>query len=119
MKERIGAILGDRDGTNIWMGTFHSVFARILRSESEKIGYPKNFTIYDTQDSRNLIKSIVKEMNLDDKLYKPSIVHGRISAAKNNLISATAYLKNTDIIADDRSNSRPKLGEIYMTYAKR
>ena len=119
MKKRIGEIIGDQEARNIWMGTFHSIFARILRKECEKIGYPKNFTIYDTQDSKSLIKTIVKEFHLDDKLYKPGIVYNRISSAKNNLISATAYTKNTDIIADDRMNNRPKLGEIYMEYQKR
>jgi DNA helicase II / ATP-dependent DNA helicase PcrA len=100
-------------------GYFHSVFAKILRIECDRIGYPRDFTIYDTQDSKNLIKSIVKEMNLDDKLYKPNIVYGRISSAKNNLISASAYLKNDDVMAEDRMNARPKLGEIYMEYQKR
>jgi DNA helicase II / ATP-dependent DNA helicase PcrA len=118
MKERIEHIVG-KDARNLWMGTFHSVFAKILRIECERIGYPRDFTIYDTQDSKNLLKSIVKEMNLDEKLYKPNIVYSRISSAKNNLISATAYLKNDDIMADDRMNHRPKLGEIYMEYQKR
>ncbi len=119
MKERISKMLGDGQARNVWSGTFHSVFARILRSESERIGYPSNFTIYDTQDSRSLLKAIVKEMNLDDKLYKPAIVGSRISSAKNNLISPQAYLQNTDIQADDRETGRKKLGEIYMEYAKR
>ncbi len=119
MKERISKMLGDGQARNVWSGTFHSIFARILRSESERIGYPSNFTIYDTQDSRSLIKAIVKEMGLDDKLYKPSIVGSRISSAKNNLISPQAYLQNTDIQADDRETGRKKLGEIYMEYAKR
>lgn len=118
MKQRIEDLIGI-EARNIWMGTFHSVFAKILRIESERIGYPRDFTIYDTQDSKNLLKAIVKEMRLDDKLYKPSIVYGRISSAKNNLISATAYLKNDDVMADDRMNHRPKLGEIYMEYQKR
>lgn len=118
MKERITSLIGD-EGKNIWMGTFHSVFAKILRIESEHIGYPRDFTIYDTQDSKNLIKAIVKEMSLDDKLYKPNIVYGRISSAKNNLLSATAYLKNAELMSDDRMNHRPKLGEIYMEYQKR
>ena len=114
MKERISKMLGDGQARNVWSGTFHSVFARILRSESERIGYPSNFTIYDTQDSRSLIKAIVKEMGFDDKLYKPSIVGSRISSAKNNLISPQAYLQNTDIQADDRETGRKKLGEVYM-----
>ncbi len=119
MKQRIGGIIGEHEAKNIWMGTFHSIFARILRMEADKIGYPKNFTIYDTQDSKSLIKTIVKEFHLDDKLYKPGIVYNRISSAKNNLVSATAYMKNDDIVADDRMNNRPKLGEIYMEYQKR
>lgn len=119
MKERISKMLGDGQARNVWSGTFHSIFARILRSESERIGYPSNFTIYDTQDSRSLIKAIVKEMGLDDKLYKPSIVGSRISSAKNNLISPQAYLQNTDIQADDRETGRKRLGEVYMEYAKR
>ena len=119
MKERISKMLGDGQARNVWSGTFHSIFARILRAESERIGYPSNFTIYDTQDSRSLIKAIVKEMGLDDKLYKPSIVGSRISSAKNNLISPQAYFQNADIQADDRETGRKKLGEVYMEYAKR
>ena len=119
MKKRIGELVGEGEAMNIWMGTFHSIFARILRIECDRIGYPRNFTIYDTQDSKSLIKTIVKEYHLDDKLYKPGIVYNRISSAKNNLISATAYAKNDDIIADDRMNNRPKMGEIYMEYQKR
>ena len=119
MKKRIGSIVGDGEAMNIWMGTFHSIFAKILRIECDRIGYPKNFTIYDTQDSKSLIKTIVKELHLDDKLYKPGIVYNRISSAKNNLISATAYAKNDDIMADDRMNNRPRMGEIYMEYQKR
>ncbi len=119
MKERISSIIGGSEARNLWMGTFHSVFARILRTEAEIIGYPKNFTIYDTQDSKNLIKSIVKEMHLDEKLYKPGIVYNRISSAKNNLISADSYLQNVTIMTDDRSSGRPRIGEIYKTYARR
>jgi DNA helicase-2/ATP-dependent DNA helicase PcrA len=119
MKERIGKIIGGSEAKNIWMGTFHSVFARILRSEADKIGYPQNFTIYDTQDSKNLIKSIVKEFQLDDKLYKPGIIYNRISSAKNNLISAQAYLKNAGIMGDDRSAGRPRIGEVYLAYQTR
>lgn len=119
MKERISKMIGGNEARNIWMGTFHSVFARILRQESDKIGYPSNFTIYDTQDAKSLLKAISKEMGLDDKLYKPNIVYGRISSAKNNLISPQAYLKNIEIMAEDKSNARPKLGDIYLEYAKR
>ena len=85
MKFRISQMIGGNESRNIWMGTFHSIFARILRIEHEKIGYPSNFTIYDTQDTKSLIKTIVKEMGLDDKLYKPNIVYNRISTAKNKL----------------------------------
>lgn len=119
MKERIAKMIGGHEARNIWMGTFHSIFARILRSEYDKIGYPSNFTIYDTQDSKSLLKTIIKEMDLDDKLYKTNIVYGRISSAKNNLISPQAYLKNVDIVSEDQSNARPKLGDIYLEYAKR
>jgi len=116
MKERIASIVGESEAKNIWMGTFHSVFARILRMEHEKIGYPRDFTIYDTADSKNLIKSIIQEMQLDDKIYKPGLVYNRISAAKNNLISARAYAENTDVVADDRMSGKPKISEIYASY---
>lgn len=119
MKERIVKITGEKEAKNLWMGTFHSIFSRILRVEAEKINYSNNFTIYDTEDSRSLIRTILKEMNLDDKVYKPNQVHARISEAKNNLISATAYLQNEQLIAEDYANGKPKLGEIYMTYQKR
>ena len=119
MKERIGKMIGPHEAKNIWMGTFHSIFARILRTEAEKIGYPQNFTIYDTADSKSLMKTIVKEMNLDDKLYKPNVLYSRISSAKNNLISPQAYLNNVEIMSEDQSNARPKIGEIYMEYARR
>lgn len=119
MKERIGKIVGEGESKNLWMGTFHSVFARILRSESEKLHYPSNFTIYDTQDSKNLLKTIIKELGLDDKVYKPGLVLNRISSAKNNLLSAAAYNNNTTIISEDRQMAKPKIGEIYSTYERR
>jgi len=119
MKERIASQVSKNEARNIWMGTFHSIFARILRTESEKLGYPSNFTIYDSQDSKNLIKAIVKELGLDDKIYKPNIIANRISNAKNNLVSSQAYLNNTTIQADDRQSAKPKLGEIYEIYSKR
>lgn len=119
MKERIASIVGEQDAKNIWMGTFHSVFARILRTEHEKIGYPRDFTIYDTADAKNLIKDIIREMMLDDKIYKPALVYNRISAAKNNLISARAYAENTDVVADDRMSGKPKIAEIYARYEMR
>jgi DNA helicase-2/ATP-dependent DNA helicase PcrA len=119
MKERIGKIIGGSEARNIWMGTFHSVFSRILRSEAEKIGYPQNFTIYDTQDAKNLIKTILKEQGLDEKIYKPGLVYSRISAAKNNLLTANAYLKNTTIQSEDRQAAKPKIGEVYKIYESR
>jgi DNA helicase-2/ATP-dependent DNA helicase PcrA len=119
MKERIGKIVGYSEARNIWMGTFHSIFARILRSEAEKIGYPSNFTIYDTQDSKNLIKTILKEQGLDDKVYKPGLVLNRISAAKNNLLSSAAYNSNTSIQSEDKQSAKPRIGEIYKIYESR
>jgi DNA helicase-2/ATP-dependent DNA helicase PcrA len=101
------------------MGTFHSVFARILRQEAEKLGYPSNFTIYDSEDSKSLLKSIVKEMNLDDKVYKPGMLLGRISAVKNNLISARAYSEDNDLVNEDKQANRSKFADIYKQYAAR
>lgn len=118
MRERIEAVVG-HDARNLWMGTFHSVFARILRAEAHHLGYPNNFTIYDTDDAKSLIKSIVKEMGLDETQYKPSTVYNRISAAKNRLISWQEYLANPTLIADDASNMRPEVGNIYRNYALR
>ncbi len=119
MKHRISQMIGGNESKNIWMGTFHSIFARILRIEHEKIGYPSNFTIYDTQDTKSLIKTIVKEMGLDDKLYKPNVVYSRISSAKNNLISAQDYLSRVEIMAEDRSSGRSRLGDVYLEYQSR
>jgi DNA helicase-2/ATP-dependent DNA helicase PcrA len=119
MKERIAKIVGESEAKNIWMGTFHSVFARILRSEAEKLGYPSNFTIYDTDDAKSLIKTILKEQGLDDKIYKPGSVLSRISAAKNNLITAQQYLNNAQIQEEDRMAVKPKMGIIYQQYASR
>lgn len=119
MKERIKTIISCSDAANIWMGTFHSVFARILRVEAERLGYPPGFTIYDTEDSKSLIKSILQGMGLDDKIYKPSLVYSRISNAKNNLISSREYLNNPDITFEDRSSGKPKLGFIYQAYEER
>ena len=118
MRHRIEKVVG-KDARNIWMGTFHSVFAKILRAEAPKIGYPNSFTIYDTDDSKTLIKNICKEMNLDDKLYKPGLVLGRISAAKNKLISVAQYRNDKTIQADDEAAMRPKIGEIYHQYQDR
>jgi len=119
MKERIAKIVGEGQARSLWMGTFHSVFARILRVEADKIGYPSNFTIYDTADTKNLIKSIVKEMQLDDKLYKANFVYGRISNAKNNLIGPDQYLENIDLMSTDASSGREHIGKIYKQYASR
>ena len=119
MSERIGKIVGSSEGKNITMGTFHSVFSRILRYNADRLGYPTNFTIYDTQDSKSLLKDIVKELNLDDKIYKPGMVLSRISSAKNSLISADAYALNTDIINEDNQSRRPELARIYKTYTTR
>lgn len=119
MKERISKIVGQSEAKNLWMGTFHSVFARILRSEAEKLGYPSNFTIYDTDDAKSLIKTILKEQGLDDKIYKPGMVLSRISSAKNNLISAQSYLNNPTIQEEDRQSAKPKMGIIYEIYRNR
>lgn len=118
MKERIQHIAGS-EAKNIWMGTFHSVFAKILRFESEKLGFPSNFTIYDTDDAKGLLKDIIKEQNLDDKIYKPDLVYNRISAAKNNLISWQDYQGNVQIQADDRQANKPHMGKLYELYQKR
>jgi DNA helicase-2/ATP-dependent DNA helicase PcrA len=118
MRERIIKAVGAQ-ANNIWMGTFHSVFAKILRVEANKIGYSNNFTIYDTDDSKNLIKTILKEMQLDDKLYNANFVYNRISSSKNNLISAAEYLSSPTIQAEDSSSGRGQIGQIYQTYAQR
>ncbi|MCB2376648.1 UvrD-helicase domain-containing protein [Hymenobacter sp. BT635] len=118
MRARIEKVVGP-EAKNVWMGTFHSVFAKILRSEADKIGFPRHFTIYDTQDSKTLLGQIVKEMDLDDKLYKPNMVLGRISAAKNKLISVQQYLNDPVIRQDDDAALRPKIGAIYQQYHAR
>jgi DNA helicase-2/ATP-dependent DNA helicase PcrA len=119
MTERIASITGPSEAKNITMGTFHSVFARILRYNADRIGFPSNFTIYDTQDAKSLLKDIIKEMSLDDKLYKPGMVLGRISAAKNNLLSAEDYNNNEEIRLEDVQSRRPELGNIFTRYANR
>jgi len=118
MRHRIEKVVG-LEARNLWMGTFHSIFAKILRIEAHKLGYPSNFSIYDTDDSKNLIKSIVKEMNLDDKVYKPNIVLNRISNAKNNLITAKAYAGIGELTASDSAGGRPYIAQIYETYTAR
>lgn len=118
MRARIEKVVGP-EAKNVWMGTFHSIFARILRSEADKIGFPRSFTIYDTQDSKTLLGQIVKELELDDKLYKPAMVLGRISAAKNKLISVNQYVNDPVIRQDDEAALRPKIGAIYQQYQQR
>ncbi len=118
MRDRIEKEIGS-DARNLWMGTFHSVFARILRAEAHHIGYPNNFTIYDTDDSKSLIKSIVKEMGLDETQYKANIIYNRISSAKNKLVSWQEYLGNPLLVGDDAANMRPEIGNIYKNYALR
>jgi DNA helicase-2/ATP-dependent DNA helicase PcrA len=118
MRERIERVVG-KDARNLWMGTFHSVFARILRAEAHHIGYPNDFTIYDTDDSKSLLRSIVKEMGLDDTQYKVNVVYNRISGAKNKLISWQEYLANPLLMGDDAANMKPEIGNIYKNYALR
>jgi DNA helicase-2/ATP-dependent DNA helicase PcrA len=118
MRNRIEKVVGT-EARNLWMGTFHSVFARLLRVEAGRLGYPSNFTIYDTDDAKTLIKQIVKEMGLDDKIYKPNVVYNRISGAKNRLISWKDYSNNAIIRADDESQMKPELYRIYRIYQDR
>ena len=119
MKERIERTLGNSEARNLYIGTFHSVFARILRGEAAKIGYPTSFTIYDTDDAKSVIKTVINEMNLDDKLYKPNLVYNRISSAKNSLIGPAEYLKDTHLQQEDNYSKRPMIGQIYDAYCKR
>ncbi len=118
MRHRIETIAGT-NARSLFMGTFHSVFARILRVEAQRLGYPSNFTIYDTEDSRSLIKSIIKEKNLDDKIYKPNQIQYRISSAKNALILPDDYLLDAELISEDRAQKRPETGSIYKAYCER
>ncbi|WP_303923800.1 ATP-dependent helicase [Draconibacterium sediminis] len=119
MKERIASVVGENTARYLWMGTFHSIFARILRFEHETIGYPANFTIYDSADSKSLIKTIIKSFQLDDKIYKPGVVASRISMAKNNLITPNAYENSAEIRSADKSMRMPQIAQIYKEYAKR
>lgn len=119
MKERISGVVGHSEAKNLWMGTFHSVFARILRSEADRLGYPSNFTIYDTQDSVRLLTAIIKEMQLDKDRYKPKQILSRISSFKNSLITVRAYFNNSDLQQADLEASRPKVGDIYKEYVDR
>ncbi|MEO6187926.1 MAG: UvrD-helicase domain-containing protein [Ginsengibacter sp.] len=119
MKERVEKILGNNEARNLYIGTFHSVFARILRAEADKLGYPRNFTIYDTEDSKSVVKTVINEMNLDDKHYKPSTVYNRISSAKNSLITPEEYGNDYGIQQEDMRSNRPKIAQIYDAYCKR
>ena len=119
MKGRIADIVGDGEARNLWMGTFHSVFAKILRFEGHHLGFPSNFTIYDTQDSQKLLGSIIKEMGLDKDIYKTKQVYSRISSYKNNLITVKAYYKNPELMEADAAARRPRIGEIYQEYVER
>ena len=118
MRNRIESVVG-LEARNLWMGTFHSIFARILRYEADRIGYPSNFSIYDTDDSKTLIRQIVKELQLDDKVYKPNVVLNRISGAKNRLISWQEYVNNQIFQADDESAMKPQMGKLYRIYCER
>lgn len=119
MKERIAGIVGEETARRLWMGTFHSIFSRILRREAERLGFTSNFTIYDATDSKNLIKSIIKEMQLDDKVYRPGMIQSRISNAKNSLITYKAYEQNKQLIEDDLRNKIPLVRDIYARYQNR
>lgn len=119
MKARIGNIVGESEAKNLWMGTFHSIFARMLRVEADKLGYPSNFTIYDTQDSQRLISTIIKEMKLDKDIYKTKQIYSRISSYKNSLITVKAYNQNSELQEADAAAKRPRLGDIYKEYVDR
>ncbi len=119
MKERVTHILGNNEARNLYIGTFHSVFARILRAEADKLGYPRNFTIYDTDDAKSVVRTVVKEMNLDDKHYKASTVYNRISNAKNSLITPEKYINDYGLQQEDMRANRPLIGQIYTAYCNR
>ncbi|NPA67165.1 MAG: UvrD-helicase domain-containing protein [Chlorobi bacterium] len=119
MRERIASLIGEEKAKYLWAGTFHSIFAKFLRKEAELLGYPSDFTVYDTQDSKSIIKSIIKELQLDDKIYKPANIYGRISSAKNNLITPAMYEANQNIRIQDEKSRRPELYRIYKIYAQR
>ena len=119
MKERIASVAGENTARYLWMGTFHSIFARMLRTEHETLNYPSNFTIYDSADSKSLIKTIIKSFQLDDKIYKPGVVASRISMAKNNLITPNVYAENSEIRLVDKNMRMPAIHEIYREYVKR
>ena len=119
MKERIARQVGSARARYLWMGTFHSIFLRILRAEAEAIGFSHNFTIYDAADSKSLVKSIIKEMKLDDKVYRPGMIQGRISNAKNHLVSPEAYAANSEFYQSDQAAKIPLMRDIYRRYQER
>jgi DNA helicase II / ATP-dependent DNA helicase PcrA len=119
MKERIENMLGNSEARNLYIGTFHSVFSRVLRVEAEHLGYPKDFTIYDTDDAKSVLKGIIKERGLDDKVYKVSYVYNRISSAKNNLNTYREYQQDYEIQQEDARSSRPLIGELFEAYSKK
>ena len=119
MKERVEKVLGNSEARNLYIGTFHSVFARILRAEATKLGYPSNFTIYDTDDAKSVIKTVINELELDDKQYKPNTVYNRISSAKNGLVGPAEYANDWAIQQEDARANRPATARIYDAYSKR
>src|SRR5258708_3068524 len=119
MKERVERTLGNTDARNLFIGTFHSVFARILRGEAHHLGYERNFTIYDTDDAKSVLKTVTNELDLDDKVYKPNVVYNRISSAKNSLIGPVEYANDYALQQEDMRANRPAIAQIYMAYAKR
>ena len=119
MKERVEKILANRESNNLYIGTFHSVFARILRTEATRVGYPSSFTIYDTDDAKSVLKTVINELHLDDKIYKPAVVYNRISSAKNALITAEEYAADYGLMQEDARANRPAISQIYSAYAKR
>jgi DNA helicase-2/ATP-dependent DNA helicase PcrA len=119
MRERIGKLVGETEAKNLWMGTFHSIFARILRIEGSRLGYPNNFTIYDAEDARKVVAQIIKEQNLDGDIYKPKMIAGRISSLKNNLVTPKAYFDSGELVAQDEAARLPQLGQVYAAYTER
>ena len=119
MKERIVFLVGYEKARALWMGTFHSIFVRFLREDAELLGFPKGFTIYDTSDSKSAIRSCVKELSLDEKIYKPNEVLSRISMAKNNLITAVNYIANANLVQNDTAVRKPRICDIYLLYEKK
>src|ERR1700733_11159001 len=119
MKERVEKILGNNEARNLYIGTFHSVFARILRGEAHHLGYERNFTIYDTDDAKSVVKTVINEMNLDDKHYKPNVVYNRISSAKNSLVGPVEYANDYAIQQEDMRGNRPAIAQIFAAYSAR